>query len=72
MKRSTRLLASLALVSAGLFVAVALAADFVPENIQQPGTQPQEIGNLEGPDKCDNCHGGTTCPSSRRITGAEA
>jgi len=58
MKRSTRLLASLALVSAVLFAAVALALDFVPENIQQPGTQPLEIGNLESPDKCDNCHGG--------------
>lgn len=30
----------------------------VPTDIQQPGTQPQEIGNLESPDKCDNCHGG--------------
>jgi hypothetical protein len=58
MKRSTRLLASLALVSAALFAAVALALDSVPENIQQPGTQPLEIGNLEGPNKCDNCHGG--------------
>jgi hypothetical protein len=34
------------------------AADIVPTDIQQPGTQPQEIGNLESPDKCDNCHGG--------------
>ncbi|NNL05360.1 MAG: hypothetical protein HKO85_08715 [Xanthomonadales bacterium] len=23
-----------------------------------PGTQPTEIGNLESPNKCDNCHGG--------------
>ena len=30
----------------------------VPTDIQQPGTQPQEVGNLESPDKCDNCHGG--------------
>ena len=30
----------------------------VPNEIQQPGTQPQEVGNLESPDKCDNCHGG--------------
>jgi hypothetical protein len=33
-------------------------ADIVPGAIQQPGTQPQEISNLESPDKCDNCHGG--------------
>jgi len=35
-----------------------LAADVVPGAIQQPGTQPLEISNLESPDKCDNCHGG--------------
>jgi hypothetical protein len=34
------------------------AADTVPTDIQQPGTQPGEIGNLESPNKCDNCHGG--------------
>ena len=34
------------------------AALVVPTDIQQPGTQPQEINNLESPDKCDNCHGG--------------
>ena len=37
---------------------VASAAEVVPTDIQQPGTQPGEIGNLESPDKCDNCHGG--------------
>jgi len=35
-----------------------LAADTVPTDIKQPGTQPQEVSNLESPDKCDNCHGG--------------
>jgi hypothetical protein len=35
-----------------------IAADTVPNDIQQPGTQPLEIGNLESPGKCDNCHGG--------------
>jgi len=40
------------------FVGASFAADTVPTNIQQPGTQPQEVGNLESPDKCDNCHGG--------------
>jgi hypothetical protein len=34
------------------------AADIVPNDIQQPGTQPGEVNNLESPDKCDNCHGG--------------
>jgi hypothetical protein len=34
------------------------AADVVPTDVQQPGTQPMEIGNLESPNKCDNCHGG--------------
>jgi len=38
--------------------AQAFAADTVPSAIQQPGTQPLEINNLESPDKCDNCHGG--------------
>jgi hypothetical protein len=48
----------------GVFVVLALAAGIafaaliVPTDIQQPGTQPQEVSNLESPDKCDNCHGG--------------
>jgi hypothetical protein len=41
-----------------LGVGIAYAADIVPNEIQQPGTQPQEVGNLESPNKCDNCHGG--------------
>lgn len=36
---------------------VACAALVVPNEIQQPGTQPREVSNLETPDKCDNCHG---------------
>ncbi len=39
-------------------VGLATAATVVPTEIQQPGTQPNEVGNLETPDKCDNCHGG--------------
>ncbi|MHC4922194.1 MAG: hypothetical protein ACYTKC_21725, partial [Planctomycetota bacterium] len=35
-----------------------LAAEIVPNEVQQPGTQPNEVGSLESPDKCDNCHGG--------------
>ena len=34
------------------------AADVVPTEIQMPGTQPNEVGNFESPDKCDNCHSG--------------
>jgi hypothetical protein len=30
----------------------------VPLEVQMPGTQPGEVGNLETPDKCDNCHQG--------------
>ncbi len=40
------------------FVGTIFAATTVPTDIQQPGTQPGEVGNLETPDKCDNCHGG--------------
>ena len=40
------------------FTTFVKAATVVPDVIQQPGTQPQEIGTLESPDKCDNCHGG--------------
>ena len=44
---------------AGLITAMsAFAATTVPTEIQQPGTQPGQVGNLETPDKCDNCHGG--------------
>jgi hypothetical protein len=39
-------------------IGVTYAANVVPTEIQQPGTQPNEVGNLETPDKCDNCHGG--------------
>ena len=47
-------------ISACLLLAVMAvrAADTVPTDIQQPGTQPREIGGLEAPKKCDNCHGG--------------
>jgi hypothetical protein len=39
-------------------IGIAYAALIVPSTIDQPGTQPQEVKNLESPDKCDNCHGG--------------
>jgi hypothetical protein len=41
-----------------IITGLALAALIVPNEIQQPGTQPGQVGNLETPDKCDNCHGG--------------
>ena len=46
------------LLIAGVIASAAFAALTVPTEIQQPGTQPQEVSNLESPDKCDNCHGG--------------
>ena len=55
MKRIGTLITILVVV---LITGIALAADVVPTDIQQPGTQPGDIGNLESPDKCDNCHGG--------------
>ena len=45
-------------ISIGLTAATAQAADVVPNEVQMPGTQPNEVGNLESPDKCDNCHAG--------------
>lgn len=34
------------------------AADVVPTEVDMPGTQPGEVGNLESPSRCDNCHAG--------------
>jgi hypothetical protein len=41
-----------------LVVGEARTALVVPTDIQQPGSQPGEVANLESPNKCDNCHGG--------------
>ncbi len=50
---------SLATILALVFASgIIYAALTVPTEIQQPGTQPQEVSNLENPGKCDNCHGG--------------
>jgi len=46
------------ILASWVYLLSANAADTVPEDIKQPGTQPGEISNLESPDKCDNCHGG--------------
>ena len=48
----------LSLLFVSFLFAYGFAADVVPSTIDQPGTQPQDVGNLESPDKCDNCHGG--------------
>jgi hypothetical protein len=53
-----RLLLMCSLVIKAGCCGLALAAEVVPNEVQQPGTQPLEIGNLESPNKCDNCHGG--------------
>lgn len=52
-------------------VYIALAANVVPTEVELPGTQPNEVGNFESPDKCDNCHSGynTTDPQSEPATG---
>ncbi len=34
------------------------AADVVPPEVQLPATQALEIGNLESPGRCNNCHAG--------------
>ncbi len=49
---------SIVIIVSLFIVGITIAADIVPNEIQQPGTQPGEVGNLESPDKCDNCHGG--------------
>ena len=63
--RSVRIIAALAV---GLTGAILYAATVVPTDIQQPGTQPAEVGNLETPDKCDNCHGGFNKASEPAFT----
>ena len=53
-RTGTFLLAAAVILTAG----VLCAATTVPTEIQQPGTQPNEVKNLGSPDRCDNCHGG--------------
>jgi len=53
MKPTNRCLALLCL----LFIPHVHAADIVPNEIQMPGTQPNEV-SLEDPGRCDNCHAG--------------
>jgi hypothetical protein len=55
--RKTSLFLLFVLMSA-LLIQRVWAAQVVPTDIQQPGTQPGQVGNLESPNRCDNCHGG--------------
>lgn len=55
MRTIKRLLAFLPLF---LSLAVFASVLVIPTEVQQPGTQPLQVGNLESPDRCDNCHGG--------------
>ena len=59
------------LIFIGLTAATAQAADVVPNEVQMPGTQPNEVGNFESPDKCDNCHAGYNdlAPENEPATG---
>ena len=53
------------MVPALVFVsAFVLASPTVPTEIQQPGTQPGEVGAFISPDNCDNCHGNITQPTN--------
>jgi len=54
MKRPVVLLLTCAIPAATSYAQSAT----VPTDIQQPGTQPREVSELESPNKCDNCHGG--------------
>jgi len=56
MRRETQRAGAL-LLAGVVATGIALAATVAPPEIEQPGTQPGEVGNLESPDKCDNCHG---------------
>ncbi len=46
------------LLSVAMLAPVASAADAVPAEVQQPGTQPGDMSGLESATRCDNCHGG--------------
>lgn len=54
-----------------LYIDSVQAADTVPNEIMMPGTQPNEAGNFESPDKCDNCHAGYNdlAPENEPATG---
>ena len=41
-----------------LLCSVLQAADFIPTEVQMPGTQPGEIGEFDKAEQCSFCHGG--------------
>ncbi|MDH3924200.1 MAG: hypothetical protein OET41_06290 [Xanthomonadales bacterium] len=41
-----------------LLPGLSIPAETVPTEVQLPGTQPQQVGNMESPGKCQNCHAG--------------
>jgi len=53
----------LAIVLGSAALVATLAANTVPTDIEQPGTQPLEFAGFTSPDNCDNCHGGTANPA---------
>ena len=55
---STRKTRWLTLIIVLLSPGPSAAAETVPTEIFLPGTQPQEVSNLESPAKCQNCHAG--------------
>jgi hypothetical protein len=69
----------IAMIMKPLFTAVAVglvslcvnAAEVVPTEIEQPGTQPREVGSFESPNRCDNCPAGydATNPEYEPATG---
>jgi hypothetical protein len=49
----------LAQIKTGLFMlAIVFISATTINNFFMPGSQPGQSGNIESPDKCDNCHGG--------------
>ncbi|MGB7931594.1 MAG: hypothetical protein WCH04_05125 [Gammaproteobacteria bacterium] len=59
------------LIFIGFTDATSRAADVVPNEVQMSGTQPNEVGKFESPDKCDNCHAGynNLAPENEPTTG---
>lgn len=51
---------------------LSIAAETVPTEILLPGTQPQQVSNLEAPAKCQNCHAGYNNESTAGAGDGEA
>ena len=46
-----------ATIAASLLASGARGATVVPTEVQQPGTQPGQVSQIQSVSKCDNCHG---------------